>query len=183
METVKSKSSLTKWVLDPVHSEIVFRVKHMMISYVKGEFKKFNVEVDGEDLFSSPIRVTIEAESILTNNNDRDTHLKSADFFDVQNHKEIVFTARSFSRTTDDVLELAGMLNIRGISNEVILQAEFGGINKDPWGNERAGFSVTGKINRKDWGLNWNAALEAGGVLVADEVKIDAEVQLIKQVP
>lgn len=171
----------TKWILDPAHSELTFKVKHMMISNVKGEFKNFNIEIEGEDIFNSPLNVTVDASSINTNNTDRDNHLKSADFFDAENHKELSFKSTSFKQEDDDEYELKGILTIKGISKEVALEVEFGGINKDPWGNEKAGFSVEGKINRKDWGLNWNAALETGGVLVSEEVKIAGEIQFVKQ--
>ena len=171
----------TKWVLDPTHSELTFKVKHMMITNVKGEFKDFSVEVDGEDIFKSNVNVTIDASSINTNNGDRDNHLKSADFFDEENHKELSFKSTSFKQKGDDEYELKGILTIKGISKEVKLEVEFGGINKDPWGNEKAGLSISGKINRKDWGLNWNAALETGGVLVSEDVKIFGEIQFVKQ--
>jgi len=107
--------------------------------------------------------------------------LKGADFFDVENHPELTFTGTSFNKIDDENYQLKGILTIKGVSKEIALDVEFGGINKDPWGNEKAGFSINGKINRKDWGLNWNAALETGGVLVSDEVKISAEVQFVKQ--
>jgi polyisoprenoid-binding protein YceI len=176
METV-----IKKWVLDPSHSELTFKVKHLMISNVKGEFKNFSIEVEGEDIFKSSLNVTIDAFSINTNNTDRDNHLKSADFFDVENHKELSFKSTSFQQKDSDDYELKGMLTIKGISKEVVLDVDFGGISKDPWGNEKAGFSIEGKINRKDWGLNWNAALETGGVLVSEEVKIAGEIQFVKQ--
>jgi polyisoprenoid-binding protein YceI len=171
----------TKWILDPSHSELTFKVKHMMIANVKGEFNNFSVEVDGNDIFKSNVQVTVDAASINTNNTDRDNHLKSADFFDAENHKELSFKSISFKKTDDDEYELKGLLSIKGISKEVTLEVEFGGINKDPWGNEKAGLSIEGKINRKDFGLNWNAALETGGVLVSEEVKIAAEIQFVKQ--
>lgn len=171
----------TKWVMDPAHSEILFKVKHLMITNVKGEFKKFNAEIEGEDFTKAPINLTIDASSIFTNEETRDNHLKSADFFEVENYRAITFKGTSFRKINEDNYELRGMLTIKGVSREVALQVEFGGINKDPWGNEKAGFSIEGKINRKDWGLNWNAALEAGGVLVSEEVKIIADVQFVKQ--
>jgi polyisoprenoid-binding protein YceI len=171
----------TKWVTDPAHSELMFKVKHMMIANVKGEFRKFDAVIDGEDFTKSPVRVTVDAASILTNENDRDNHLKSADFFDVENHKELVFESTSFEQIDDEEYVLKGLLTIKGISKEVTLNVEFGGVNKDPWGNQRVGFSLEGKINRKDWGLNWNTLLETGGVLVSDEVRISAEVQFVKQ--
>ncbi len=170
-----------KWVLDPVHSELVFKVKHMMISNVKGEFKEFNVEVNGEDIETASVKATINAASINTNNADRDNHLKGEDFFDAAKFPEITFVSKSFDKEDDDEFLLTGDLTIKGISKEVKLDVEFGGIGKDPWGNEKAGYTVSGKINRKDWGLNWNAALETGGVLVSDEVKFTAEVQFVKQ--
>ena len=173
----------TKWVLDPAHSEILFKVKHMMITNVRGEFRKFNAEAssDGKELIGSSIKATIAADSIFTNAEDRDKHLKSADFFDVENHKELSFTGTSYTKTDDDKYLLKGNMTIKGITKEVVFDVEFGGVNKDPWGNEKAGFSLNGKLNRKDWGLNWNAALEAGGVMVSEEVKISAEVQFVKQ--
>ncbi len=171
----------TKWVLDPTHSELLFKVKHLMITNVKGEFRTFSAEIDGEDFTKAPISVTIDSASIFTNNEDRDNHLKSADFFDVENHKELTFRSTSLKKVDDDEYKLSGMLTIKGVSKEVVLDVEFGGTNKDPWGNEKAGFSLSGKINRKEWGLNWNAALESGGVLVSEEVKIQGEVQFVKQ--
>ena len=132
----------TKWVLDPAHSELTFKVKHMMISNVQGEFKNLSVVVDGDDLFKSTVNATIDASSINTNNEDRDNHLKSADFFDVENHKELSFKSSSFKQKDDDEYELKGILSIKGVSKEVTLDVEFGGINKDPWGNEKAGFSI-----------------------------------------
>jgi len=176
METTK-----TTWTLDPSHSEITFKVKHMMISNVRGEFKSFAATIDGEDFEKSKISATIDAESIFTNANDRDAHLKSADFFDAENYKQLAFVGTNFKKVDDDEYKLTGLLTIKDVSKEVTFDVEFGGINKDPWGNEKAGFSLSGKINRKDWGLNWNAALEAGGVLVSEEVKIQAEVQFVKQ--
>lgn len=180
MNTTQNRS---KWVIDPAHSEILFKVKHLMITNVKGEFRNFNAEIEsaGNDFSSAKVQVNIDATSVFTNNNDRDAHLRSADFFDAENHKELTFTGTSFTKVDDETYKLSGMLTIRGIRKEITLDVEFGGINKDPWGNEKAGFSLSGKINRKDWGLNWNAALETGGVLVSDEVKINAEVQFVKQ--
>ncbi len=172
----------TKWVLDPTHSEIVFKVKHLMIANVKGEFRTFTAEAtsDGTNFASGGVQVSIDASSIFTNNDDRDNHVRSADFFDAENHPSLTFSGTSLRPSGDDFV-LSGVLTIKEVSKPVELDVEFGGINKDPWGNEKAGFTVTGKINRKDWGLNWNAALETGGVLVSDEVKIAAEIQLVKQ--
>ena len=184
-QTIKNKNmaNQTKWVLDPAHSEIQFKVRHMMIANVKGEFKNFNATIvtEGNDFSKGNVEVIIEAGSVFTNATDRDTHLKSADFFDVDNNKELKFTGKSLKRLDDDNYLLTGLLNIKGIEKEVSFDVEFGGINKDPWGNMKAGFSLNGKINRKDWKLNWNAALETGGVLVSDEVRITADVQFLKE--
>ena len=182
METAKATIAKTKWVLDPTHSELVFKVKHMMITNVKGEFRNFFVEVDNEDFIKSKIKVTIDATSISTNDSKRDGHLRSADFLDVENHKDILFEGTSFVQLNEEKYLLKGMLTIKGISNKISLDVEFGGDSKDPWGNEKAGFSISGKIKRKDWGLNWNAALETGGVLVSDEVRISGEVQFAKSI-
>lgn len=176
-------STRTKWVLDPTHSEILFKVKHLMITNVKGEFRDFSavLETVGNDFSKAAVEVIIAATSVFTNNNDRDNHLRSADFFDVEHNEKLSFRGTSFIKLDDENYRLEGSLSIKGIEKEIVLDVEFGGVNKDPWGNEKAGFSVSGKLNRKDWGLNWNAALETGGVLVSDEVKISAEVQFVKQ--
>jgi polyisoprenoid-binding protein YceI len=174
-------NTTAKWVLDPTHSELTFKVKHLMISNVKGEFKTFSAEIDQEDFNKGSVKVSVDTASVYTNNTDRDNHLKSADFFDVENHPAMTFESTSFEKVDDDEYKLKGMLTIKGTSKEIELEVEFGGANKDPWGNEKAGFSFQTKINRKDWGLNWNAALETGGVLVSEEVKISGEVQFAKQ--
>ncbi len=167
----------TTWNLDPTHSEITFKVRHMMISNVKGEFKNFNVSLESvDDTFKNVIvKAEIDTDSISTNNTDRDTHLKSAEFFNAENHPKITFEADSLSS------EVIGTLTINGVSKPVTLDVDFGGINVDPWGQTKAGFSFEGKIKRSDFGLNWNAALEAGGVMVSDEVKIAGELQFVKQ--
>ena len=166
----------TKWNLDPTHSEITFSVKHMMISKVKGQFKAFNVDLESEDDQFSKVNVKadIKTESIDTNNADRDTHLKSADFFNAEQHPSITFEADSLN---DDI---TGNLTINGVTKPIKLDVDFGGIGQDPWGNTKAGFSFEGKIKRSDFRLNWNAALEAGGVLVSDDVKVAGELQFVK---
>lgn len=169
------------WVLDPTHSELTFKVKHMMISNVKGEFKDFSIDVSGEDILNSVINAKIQTSSINTNNEDRDNHLKSADFFDTEKYQDLSFKSSSIKHKDGNEYELKGVLTIKGISKDVSLEVEFGGINKDPWGNDKAGLSFSGKISRKDWGLNWNTALETGGVLVSDEVRIYGEFQFVKQ--
>ena len=169
------------WILDPTHSELVFKVKHLMITNVKGEFRKFEAVIDGEDFTKAAITANIDVASIDTNNTDRDNHLKSPDFFDAPQFPSIAFTGTSFTKKDEENYVLKGNLTLKGVTKEVSLDVEFGGANKDPWGNEKAGFSVSGKINRNDFNLNWNAALEAGGVLVSEEVKIHAELQFVKQ--
>ena len=183
METPAIKARKTKWVLDPAHSEISFKVKHLMITNVKGEFRKFNADVTtvGDDPSTTSVHAVIDTDSIYTNDDSRDKHLRSADFFDVEKHEKIVFEGTSFKKIRDDHYELKGNLIIKDISKEVKFDVEFGGITKDPWGNRKAGFTLTGKINRKDWGLNWNAVLESGGLLVSDEVRISGDVQFIKK--
>lgn len=171
----------TKWAIDPTHSEITFKVKHLMISNVKGEFRTFQAHIDGEDFTNSTISANIDTNSISTNNNDRDTHLKSPDFFEVEKYPEITFVSTSFKKVDENEYELAGNLTMKGITKEIKLNTEFGGFMKDPYGNEKAGFSINGKLNRKDFGLNWNAALETGGVMVGNEIKVNAEVQFVKQ--
>jgi polyisoprenoid-binding protein YceI len=173
----------TKWVLDPAHTEISFKVKHMMIVWVKGSFKEFemNVTTNGDDFTDAQIDFQMKTASIDTADAGRDGHLKSADFFDVENHPLINFVATSFKSTDSENFELVGDLTIKGVTESVKLDAEFGGIQKDPWGNTKAGFTLSGKINRKDFGLLWNAALESGGILVGEEVKILCEVELAKQ--
>ncbi len=175
-------SALQTWNLDPAHSEIIFKVKHLMITNVKGEFRTFSSQIisEGSDFSKAKISLKIDTSSIFTNQEDRDNHLRSADFFETEKYPELVFEGTSFSRLDDENYKLKGNLTMKGVTREVTLDVEFGGLMKDPWGNEKAGFSVTGKLNRKDWGLNWNAALEAGGVMVSEEVKIQAEVQYVK---
>jgi polyisoprenoid-binding protein YceI len=179
METKK-----VKWIIDPAHSEIGFRVKHLMITNVKGIFKEFdaNIYTTGENFMTSEIDFWLNPASVNTGDPKRDEHIRSSDFFDVENHKQISFMGNTYEQVDGDgSYTLYGDLTIKGIKKQVKLDVEFGGVMKDPWGNEKAGFSINGKINRKDWGLNWNAALEAGGVLVSEEVTISCEVQLVKQ--
>jgi len=172
----------TKWVIDPTHSEIGFKVKHMMFSNVSGKFESFTAEatIEDEDFNNASFEFSADASSVNTGNADRDNHLKTGDFFGTDEHGKITFRSTSFTGSGDEY-QLKGDLTIRGISKPVTLDVEFGGIAKDPWGNTKAGFSATGKINRKDFGISWNAALEAGGVLVSDEVKLAIDVQFVKQ--
>jgi polyisoprenoid-binding protein YceI len=174
--------SSIKWVADPTHSEISFKVKHMMMTNVTGTFGQFSVdaETEAEDFSSAKVSFAAQIASINTGNEQRDGHLKSADFFDAEKNPELKFVSTSMTKKDDENYVLKGDLTIGEVTNSVSLDVEFGGINKDPWGNQKAGFSITGKINRKEFGLTWNAALETGGVLVSEDVKLAAEIQLVK---
>jgi polyisoprenoid-binding protein YceI len=173
----------TKWVIDPTHSEIGFKVRHLMISNVSGKFDQFEAEVEtqNEDFATAQIRATIKTASVNTSNLQRDEHLRNSDFFEVENHPDILFTSQKVEKIDNDNFVLHGNLTLKGITKQVKLQVEYSGFTKDPWGGERAGFVVTGKINRNDFGLSFNAALETGGVVLGDEVKIHSEIQLVKQ--
>ena len=173
-----------KWVADPMHSEVQFKVKHLMITTVTGYFKSFQVVAEtADDQFTSASSVvfTADVNSISTNNEQRDTHLKSADFFDAENHEEIKFVATNYENIGGEDYLLHGDLTIRGVSKPLTVKVEFGGIVVDPYGQTKAGFTVTGKISRKEFGLTWNAVTEAGSVVVSDEIKLTAEIQLVKQ--
>lgn len=181
METLANYTG-TRWTLDPSHSELNFKVKHLMIANVKGEFKTFSADINVENEKNTTIAVKVDTSSVFTNNTDRDEHLKSGDFFDVDHFPDMTFNSTSLTKLDDDAYTLTGLLTIKGTSKEIRLNVEFGGVNKDPWGNEKAGFSFETKINRSEWGLNWNAALETGGVLVSDEVRISGDVQFVRKV-
>jgi polyisoprenoid-binding protein YceI len=171
----------TKWSIDLAHSNITFKVRHLMIAHVRGEFKTFdaNIYTSGKDFTTAEIDVWIDASSITTGDVQRDEHLKSLDFLDVQNHKQITFVASTIVKAEEkDKHKLWGELTMIGVTKNVVLDVEFGGILNDPWGNERAGFTVSGKFNRTDWGLVWNTTVEAGGIMVSDEISIDCEIEL-----
>jgi polyisoprenoid-binding protein YceI len=175
--------SKVKWVIDPVHSEIQFKVKHLMITTVTGYFKTFNLEVETEgDDFTTASRIefTADINSINTNNEQRDTHLKSADFFDAANHSQLRFIGRSYREAGGDY-ELEGDLSIRGTTKPITLKVEYGGVVVDPYGQTKAGFTVDGKVSRKEFGLMWNAVTEAGQIVVSDDIRIHCEIQLVKQ--
>jgi polyisoprenoid-binding protein YceI len=172
----------TKWSLDPSHSEIGFKVRHLMITHVKGSFKTFDasIYVTNQNFATAEIDVWIDALSITTGNTERDEHLKGADFFDVINHKQIGFTSSTMEKNEEDEsYTLWGELTIKGITKNAKLNVVFGGIMKDPWGNEKAGFSITGVIDRTDWGLAWNTVLETGAFLVSNEIHISCEIELV----
>ena len=175
--------AITKWAIDPTHSEIGFKVKHMMFTNVSGKFGTYDATIvtDDDNFENASMEFSADINSINTNNADRDNHLKSADFFDADNHPKLTFKASSFTKIDNHNYELTGDLSIKGVTKTVKFPVEFSGLMKDPWGNTKAGLNIDGKINRKDWGLNWNSALETGGVLVGEEVKLNIEVQLAKQ--
>lgn len=174
---------ITKWTIDPAHSEIGFKVKHMMFTNVSGKFADFEASAETEDVFltNSSFEFKAKSDSLTTGNSDRDAHLVSEDFFDVENHPELTFKSTTYSKTSDEEYKLVGDLTLMGKTKSVTLDVEFHGTAKDPWGNEKAGFGIKGKINRKDWGLNWNSTLEAGGVLVGEDVRLNIELQFIRQ--
>lgn len=174
----------TKWSIDQAHSEIAFKVRHLMIANVKGVFKTFDASIytSSKDFTTAEVDLSIDPSSIVTGDVKRDEHLKSADFFDVNKHKKITFTSGTIGKPDPDGnQELWGELTMLGVTKNVKLNVQFGGIIKDPWGNEKAGLTVSGKINRSDWGLVWNTAIETGGLMVSDEVMISCEVELINK--
>lgn len=172
----------TTWNLDAAHSEIGFKVKHMMITNVSGTFAKFDVktETDGIDFTTAKIEFSADVNTISTGNADRDNHLKSPDFFDAATYPQIKFESTSFEKKDEENYVLKGNLTVRNVTKPASFNVEFGGIGKDPWGNQKAGFTLSGKINRAEFGLTWNAALETGGVLVSEDVRLTAELQFVK---
>jgi polyisoprenoid-binding protein YceI len=182
METTQTLTR-TKWSLDHSHSQIGFKVKHLMVTNVRGVFNDYNgsISTTGDEFSDAEIDLSINPASISTGDGTRDTHLKSPDFFDVENFKEINFKGTTLERKSESEYVLHGDLHIKAVTKRIKLDVEFNGIVKDPYGSKRAGFEITGKISRKDFGLTWNAALETGGVVVGDEVTIKCEIQLIQQ--
>jgi polyisoprenoid-binding protein YceI len=170
------------WNLDPAHSSVEFAVKHMIISSTKGRFQRYNVEatIDEANLANSQALVTIEADSIDTRDEKRDGHLRSADFFDTESFPKITFQTKRLEPKGGDDFKIVGDLTIRGVTKEVALDGEVSGPVKDPWGGTRVGLSAHTKVNRKEWGLNWNSALEAGGFLIGEDVRLNIETELVK---
>ncbi|KEO73429.1 YceI family protein [Anditalea andensis] len=169
--------STTKWTIDPTHSEVSFKVKHLVISTVTGNFTTFegHAETTGDDFKGAKIEFSADINSISTNQADRDTHLKSADFFDAEKYPQIKFTNGTLEGSV-----LKGDLTIKDVTKPVELEVEFGGIADDPYGNTKAGFELEGKISRKEFGLTWSPVTEAGSVVVGDQIKLLASVQLVK---
>ena len=179
-----AEKQTTTWTIDPQHSQVAFEVKHMMFAKVRGRFEDLEgtLEIASKDeIESSRVDVVIEAASISTGQGDRDDHLRSPDFFDVEQFPELRFESTSVERTGEDELEVVGDLTIRDVTREVELQVTELGGGTDPWGNERLGYSATTEIDRRDYGLTWNQALEAGGVLVGHDIRITLEIQAVEQ--
>jgi polyisoprenoid-binding protein YceI len=172
----------TKWTIDKAHSEVQFKAKHLVISTVTGQFNEFDawLETDGENLENASAGFTAEVNSISTGNADRDNHLKSADFFDAENYPQIKFESTNFERVDDNNYKMMGNITMRGTTKEIRLNVEYGGSMVDPYGNSKAGYEITGKVNRHDFGLKWNAVTEAGGVVVGEDIKLALNIQMQK---
>jgi polyisoprenoid-binding protein YceI len=171
------------WVIDPAHTEVNFTVRHMMISNVRGQFQKLSgtIEFDEANPAATTIDVQIEAASVNTREEKRDSHLRSPDFFDAAQYPYLIFKSRRVEMTDASHARLTGDLTIRDVTKEVALEVEYNGSAKSPWGTLSAGFSAKTSINRKDWGLNWNMVLETGGILVGDQINISIELEIVKQ--
>jgi polyisoprenoid-binding protein YceI len=172
-----------KWDIDAVHSSVGFTVRHMVITKVHGQFTKWGgtLELDPDQLAASKVDINIEAGSIDTRDEKRDGHLKSADFLDVEKQPSITFKSKLIEKKGAEAYRMMGDLTIRGVTRDIVLDVEFGGRAKDPWGGDRMGFTAKGKIDRKDFGAKWNAALETGGFLVGDTVDLTIEIEAVKK--
>ncbi|GAB3967499.1 YceI family protein [Spirosoma terrae] len=181
MET--QTTTATNWVIDPSHSEVQFKVKHLMVSTVTGLFSQYegNIETQGDDFDGAKITFSADIASITTGNEQRDGHLKSADFFDAEQFPKLTFTSTEFKKTSDDEYTLVGDLTLRGVTKSVKLKAEYGGQMQDFYGQTKAGFEVAGTIKRKEFGLSWDGVTEAGGVVVSDDVRLVMNIQVTKQ--
>ena len=183
MTATLAVSAPTSWQIDSTHTGVEFAVKHLMISTVTGQFNKFegSIETYGEDFATAKASFSADIDSISTNNEQRDAHLKNSDFFDAENHPQLTFETATVEKLGGEDYKIHGLLTMRGVSKKVVLDAELGGITKDPWGNTRVGFSLNGKINRKDFGVSFGLLTETGGVALGDEVKILVNAQFVKQ--
>ncbi len=170
------------WKIDPIHSEIAFKVKHLVVSNVTGHFTKFDakVEANNADLSDAQIQFEADVDSLSTQNEQRDTHLKSADFFDASTYPKLTFVSKSVTKKSDNEFDIKGDITIRGITKEITLQAVYNGIVKGFGGEEIAGFELTGKLNRFDFNLHWNAMTEAGGIVVSDTIRLDVAAEFKK---
>jgi polyisoprenoid-binding protein YceI len=177
------KMTNTKWALDPAHSSVEFSVKHMMFAKVNGAFNNFtaSIEANPTDLTTANIEFNVDLSSVDTRNADRDNHLRSGDFFDVDNHPSMTFASTTIVKKGEGVYDVTGDLSLHGVTRPETFVVTFEGQGKDPWGNEKVGFTAEGKIKRSDFGLTWNAALETGGVLVGDEIKVSLVIQAAKE--
>lgn len=179
---MENTQTVTKWAIDPTHSEVEFKVRHLVISTVTGKFKSFNgsIEAENENFDGAEVQFAVDIDSIDTNTPDRDAHLKSDDFFAADKYPQMTFNG-NFAKTGEDTYDINGQITIRETTKDITFKAELGGIMVDPYGNTKSGFEITGKVNRKEFGLNWSAVTEAGGVVVGDEVKIHLNLQFGKQ--
>jgi len=176
-------ATATKWAIDPMHSEVQFKIKHLVISTVSGFFKSFegSVETEGDDFENASISFSLDVDSLDTNQSQRDEHVKSPEFFDAASHPQITFKSTSFTKKSDEEYDLVGDLTIKDITKSVQLEVEYGGSAGDFYGNTKAGFEITGKINRKDFGLTWSGVTDAGSIVLGDDIKLLINIQLTKQ--
>ncbi|MCF0056017.1 YceI family protein [Dyadobacter sp. CY356] len=175
--------SQTTWVVDKLHSEVQFKVKHLVISTVTGAFTSFSGQAttENDQLEDAKIEFSIDVNSVYTSQEGRDEHLKGADFFDAETYPQITFVSTSFKKAKGDVYKLIGNLTMKGVTNEVELEAEYGGTEKDQYGNTKIGFEVTGTVNRKDFGVSFNSLTETGGLALGENIKVIANIQIAKQ--
>lgn len=174
-------STQKKWTIDNVHSEIQFRARHMVVSNVTGKFDRFEstVYTNGDAIEGADISFSAETASVNTGQEQRDNHLRSDDFFNAEKFPQLTFRSRSFEKKSDETYTLTGDLTIRNVTKPISLEVEYGGVVKDPFGNQRSGFTVNGKVSRKEFGLQWNALMESGGAVVGDEVRINCHVEYV----
>ncbi|GAB3233508.1 YceI family protein [Hymenobacter seoulensis] len=173
----------TNWAIDPTHSEVQFKIKHLVISTVTGSFKKFEGQAvtENDSFENAQIRFALDVSSIDTNQEQRDEHLRNNDFFDAATYPQITFVSTSLTKKSDDEYKLTGNMTIKDVTKPITLDVEYGGVATDFYGNEKAGFEISGKINRKEFGLTFHAVTEAGSIVLGDDVKLSASVQLVKQ--
>ena len=178
-----SSTAQTSWEADPAHSNINFTITHLVIAEVTGKFNDFSctVQTKGDDFNGAQVEVGIKTASVFTNNEKRDNHLRSADFFDVEKFPLISFKSTAFEKSAENTYKISGVLTVHGISKPVVLEAKLKGLIKDPWGNSRAGFKATTALDRYEYDLKWNTALEGGGLLVGKEVSIEINLELVKK--
>ena len=174
---------MATYIIDPTHTEVKFKIRHLMITNVNGTFTKFDGKMvsDKDDFSDAEIDFEVDIDSINTNNEQRDGHLRTGDFFDAAQYPKLTFKSTSFERQAGDLYKLNGNLTLHGVTKPIKMSAEYGGASKDLYGNSKVGFEVTGSLNRKEYGLEWNAALETGGVALSEEVKLMLDIQMIKQ--